>query len=95
MTRVQPHRTGTATIAPITVEAPRAAPAPKHRKPAARPHEGGSRYAAYREGHYAGGTVPRTENGHAYGVSPAEARAERLGMQRGWGGDFGHSRYRF
>jgi hypothetical protein len=39
--------------------------------------------------------VPRTENGHAYGVSPAEARAERLGLQRGWGGEFGHSRYRF
>ena len=62
----------------------------------ARRHEGGSRHAAYREGHTARGHVPRTENGYAYGVSPAEARAERLGMQRQWsGGDFGQNRYRF
>ena len=36
----------------------------------------------------------RSENGHAYGVSPAEARAERLDMQHRFG-DFGHSRNRF
>ena len=77
-------------------EAPRVAPTPKHRKPAVRPQESASRHAGYRDGNSARGHVPRTENGYAYGVSPAEARAERLGMQHRWsGGEFGQARYRF
>lgn len=89
-------RTETAATAPITVQAPRAARAPKPRKPAARQPESRSRHVTYRDGQHARDRGPRTENGYAYGVSPAEARAERLDMQRRWNGDdFGPGHYRF
>jgi hypothetical protein len=90
-----------ASTPPVVTEAPKVervkiepVRTTRHRKSAARPHDNGSRYAAFREAHFGRGTVPHTENGYAYGVSPATARAERLEM-RGWSGEFGQSRYRF
>jgi hypothetical protein len=73
-------------------ETSRVAPAPKPRKLVARTQDRSGRYAAYRDAPYVRDHRGPVENGYAYGVNPAEARAER----RQWsGGDFGQNYGRF